>query len=278
MGLRKLDASQVTCTAVDDVGNGDPLKTLSCTVSAALQSDGSAIVTITTPTMPDIVNSGWGTYANYSFNVGRTVLGDHALLDTADATTGWFVRNEWFRLVYYALAPSSTAIRLPSERVCLAASGGPGDCLSLTSSSGTSSNGALLILAGRGLNGVSRPSAALADYLEFGNVAASYESRTVTPKPATVYTDTGGANAYSVAISSLATGATFHFKAISANTGTSTLNTTATGTRSLVNENLTNLSAGTIQAGAAVQVTWDGTQFLLSKRPYNDRVVAIAGK
>jgi len=271
MGLRKFDASKVTCTAVDDVGAGIGTQTVTCSSSVALQSDGSAIVTVSTGAMPDVAASGWGTYANYMVNVDRLAIGDHALLDTADATTGWFARNEWFRLVYYAVTPSNTAIRLPLERSCSTA----GDCLSVSNLT-PANKSALLVLAGRGVNGVSRPSATLTDYLEFGNASATYESRTVTPKPVAVYADTGGANAYAVAIGSLATGATFYFKAANANTGTSTLNTAATGTRSLVNENSTNLAAGTIQANAAVQVTWDGTQFLLSKRPFNDRIVAIS--
>ena len=89
------------------------------------------------------------------------------------------------------------------------------------------------------------------------------------------YTDTGSANAYAVPISSLATGSTFLFKATNANTGTSTLNTSATGAKSLVNADGSNLTASTILANAVIQVTYDGTKFLLAKRPFNDRVVAL---
>ena len=53
------------------------------------------------------------------------------------------------------------------------------------------------------------------------------------------------------------------------------MNTAATGTKSLVNPDGSNLSATTVQANAVIQVTWDGTKFVLSKRPFNDRVVAI---
>jgi hypothetical protein len=278
-GLRKLDASQVTCTAVDDVGNGIAQQTVTCTVSAALQSDGSAILTFTTATLPDIVNSGWGTYANYTFNVGRAVLGNHALVDTTDATVGWFARNEWFRQTYYAVAAGYTASTLPPS--CITGT----NCLSVANLPNPpytpNAQRAILILGGRSVNGSNRPSTAstliemLADYFEFGNVNATYERRTVTPKPAAVYTDTGGANAYSVAISSMATGATFQFRAANANTGTSTLNTTATGTHSLVNQDGSNLATATIMKNAAVQVTWNGTQFVLSKRPFNDRIVVI---
>lgn len=291
MGLRAWDASKVTCSAVDDVGNGNPETAVTCSATAALQSDGSAIVTAKTSALPDIASSGWGTYANYKIKIDRAAFGDHSLLDTANATTGWFVRNEWFRLVYYAVAASNTAQKLPAERSCvglpLPAAPPNGDCLPLTTNAVTAAKSALLVLAGRSVNGSARPSTSLTpifDYLEFGNADAAngsptavYESRTVSGRPTTPNADTGSANAYTVAtIGSLSTGASFQFKATNTNTGTSTLNTTATGTRSLVNEDGSNLAAAAIQANAAVQVTWDGTKFLLSKRPYNDRVVAIS--
>lgn len=271
MGLRSFDASKVTCAAIDDAGGGIGQQTVACSSSVALQSDGSALVTVVTGATPDIVGSGWGTYANYMINIDRLAFGDHSLLDTANATTGWFARNEWFRLTYYAIAPSNAAIRLPLERSCSTA----GDCLSVSNVT-PSSKAALLLLAGRGLNGVARPSATLSDYLEFGNAAASYESRQVTGKPASVYTDTGSANAYVVALSSVAENTAFHFRATSGNTGSSTLTTPATGTRSLLNEDGSTLPAGTILAGAAVHVAWDGANFRLSKRPYNDRIVAVS--
>jgi hypothetical protein len=271
MGLRKFDSSKITCTAVDDVGAGSGQQNVTCTSTVALQADGSARITVATSTLPIINAMGWGTYATYSIRIQRAAIGDHALLDTADATTGWFARNEWFRLVYYAVAPSNTAARLPLERSCSTA----GDCLTVSNVTPTSRR-AVLVLAGRALNGASRPSSALADYLEFGNALAAYERRTVTPKPPSLLTDTGTANAYAVALAPLATGASFQFKAASANTGASTLNTAATGTRDLVNVDGSPLAAGTIQANAAAQVTWDGTNFVLSKRPFNDRVIPIS--
>jgi hypothetical protein len=38
----------------------------------------------------------------------------------------------------------------------------------------------MLILAGRSINGTTRPSATLANYLEFGNATAAFESQTVS--------------------------------------------------------------------------------------------------
>jgi hypothetical protein len=272
MGLRAFDPTKVTWTAVDDVGNGIPVQNITCTSSVALQTDGSAILTVNTTALPDIVGSGWGTYANYTINIDRAAFGDHALLSTTDSTTGWFARNEWFRLLYYTVAASNTAPRLPSERSCTAA----GDCPTVTSSTGTSNASALLVLAGRAINGRTRPSSTLTDYFEFGNANGSFERLAITAASPSMYLDTGAANAYALPITSLATNSTFLFRALNTNTGNSTLNTTATGTRSVVNTDGSNLSASTILANAAVQITWDGTNFVLSKRPFNDRVVTSA--
>jgi hypothetical protein len=270
MGLRAIDPSKITCTAVDDVGNGIPVQNVACSSSVVLQPDGSAIITVSTVALPDISSSGWGTYANYKINIDRAAIGDHALLSSTDSTTGWFVRNEWYRLVYYTVAASNTALRLPAERSCTSA----GDCPTVTAGTGTTSTSALLVLAGRSINGRARPSSTLADYFEFGNAKGSFERQSVTAVASTMYVDTGTANAYSVPVSSLATGVTLQFRAANANTGTSTLNSAATGTRPLVNADGTNLSASTILANAAVQVSWDGTKFILAKRPFNDRIIA----
>jgi hypothetical protein len=273
-GLRTLDLSKVTCTAVDDAGLGDPVKSVACAVTAALQSDGSVVIAATTALLPDVSDSGWNTYANYKINIDEAAFGDHALLSTTHATTGWFARNEWYRLVYYGVAASNTAGKVATERSCSAL---PADCLSVTSMASASNKSALLVLAGRSVNGRPRPSATLADYFEFGNAKGTFEAQSVSPVAAMIHADTGAANAYTVAVTFLATGAGFQFRATNANTGDSTLNTTATGTRSLLNPDGSNLAAATIQANAAVQVTWDGTQFVLSKRPFNDRIAAIAG-
>jgi hypothetical protein len=179
MGLRAFDASKVTCTAVDDAGGGIGTQNVACSVtSVALQSDGSATLTIDTGATPDIVASGWGTYANYSIRVERAAMGDHALLDPTAATTGWFARNEWYRLVYYATAPNHAASGTP-PRACVDA-----DLSCLQASNIAQPNKrALLILAGRSLANAARPNATLADFLEGANAAPAssprFEQRTV---------------------------------------------------------------------------------------------------
>ncbi|HEY6966969.1 MAG TPA: hypothetical protein VI229_05810, partial [Burkholderiales bacterium] len=50
----------------------------------------------------------------------------------------------------------------------------PGNCITVASSTSTTLNSALLILAGRSVNGTTRPSAALANYLEGGNATGAY--------------------------------------------------------------------------------------------------------
>lgn len=170
MGLRTFDATKVSFTAVDDAGAGWSQQNIPHAASVAMNADGSATVTIAGGTLPDISTAGWGTYANYSARIERAAFGDHALLSTTDATTGWFARNEWYRLTYYAVTPSNTAARLPLERSCASA----GDCLALTTGAGASMNHALLLLAGRSVNGTSRPSSTLANYLESGNASGTY--------------------------------------------------------------------------------------------------------
>jgi len=271
MGLRKLDTSKITCTAVDDAGLGDAEKTVTCSISAALQTDGSVTLTVATDALPDVASSGWNTRASYKVKIDRAAIGDHALLSTTDSTTGWFAHNEWYRYLYYVVSQSNTAAQLPSERSCTAA----GNCLTITNLTPSASKSATLILAGRSVNGGTRPSATITDYFEFGNAKGTYEKQSISPVAALIHADTGTANDYTVAVSSLPTGATFQFKAANSNTGASTLNTSATGTRSLVNLDGSTLAAATIQANAAVEVTWDGTQFLMSKRPFNDRFAVI---
>jgi hypothetical protein len=175
MGLRALDTSKVTCTAVDDVGNGLPTQTVACSTSAVLQTDGSAIFTVTTAALPDVAVSGWGTYANYMINIDRAAITDHSLLDTATATsTSWFARNEWYRLTYYAVVQGHTVGTLPPS--CTTGT----NCLSVSNVTPTSAQRAILILGGRSVNSSSRPSSTLTDYLESGNATGAFTRKTVS--------------------------------------------------------------------------------------------------
>ena len=89
-----------------------------------------------------------------------------------------------------------------------------------------------------------------------------------------LYADTGAPNAYAVA-APVAVGRPFQFKALNANTGASTLSATGISPASLVNTNGSSLAASQLQAGAVGEATYDGTQFKLTKRPFNDRIVVV---
>jgi hypothetical protein len=205
---------------------------------------------------------------------------DHSLLDTRASgclpdppgcpTTSWFARNQWHKLLYYAVVPGYTAATAP-PRSCTTGT----TCLSITNVAPAGAQRATLILAGRSINGSARPSAALGDYLEFGNAVGAFERQTVTPLSAGTYADTGTADAYALPVASLTAGAILQFRAANANTGASTLTTPATGLRNLVNPDGSNLSAAQIQANAVVQVVYDGAQFALLKRLFNDRIVVL---
>jgi hypothetical protein len=266
MGLRALDPTKMVIEARDDVALG-PWQPQAVSYTATMNTDGSATMTFSA-TMPNIDVMGWGTYAQFHITFDRRVITDHSLLDTADATTGWFARNEWFRTAYYAVAQRYTATTLPPA--CTTGT----NCLSVANVAPTGAQRALLILAGRSINGNARPSATLADYLEFGNRTGNYEKQTVTGANATVYADTGAPNAYAVA-APVAIGRPFQFKALNANTGASTLSAAAISSANLVNTNGSSLSASQLQANAVGEVTYDGTQFTLYKRPFNDRIVVV---
>lgn len=116
----------------------------------------------------------WGTdYGYYYIEAQRPTLSDHALLDKNDSTTGWFVRNEWYRLFYYAVAPGFAPGGAGS---CTTG----GTCLSVANVSPAGGQQAFLILAGKSVNGSARPSSTLANYLEGGNASGSFVRQPVS--------------------------------------------------------------------------------------------------
>jgi hypothetical protein len=133
------------------------------TATASFNSSGQAIVDAvgTLPGLP------WQTW--FYVYVDRRVLADHPLLDPNDPATGWFVRNEWYRLVYYAAAQESTADGLPSYGC------DSSDCLRFN---GVRNIRALLVLAGRSMSDSPvRPNGSLGDYVEYqnGDVGTAFE-------------------------------------------------------------------------------------------------------
>jgi hypothetical protein len=96
------------------------------------------------------------------FNLPISFLADHSLLDPNHPATGWFVRNQWHRFSFYAVSEGFA----PGWNSQCDTAGNP-PCLTVsTPSASLSGRRAILALAGRGLNGQTRPSSALADYLD----------------------------------------------------------------------------------------------------------------
>jgi hypothetical protein len=98
----------------------------------------------------------------------------------------WFIKNEWFRQTYYAvsqgfLAGGGNACNAPAVFACLTVNN--------LRPSYTISNDkqAIVLLAGRSLNGITRPSTNLPDYFENVNLTAAngttlvYENRPGSP-------------------------------------------------------------------------------------------------
>ncbi len=74
--------------------------------------------------------------------------------------TGWFVRNEWYRVLYYAAAQGATPGARPNTPNCVQGT----SCLTLDG--GANDKRTLLLLAGRSLAGTSGNSRALSDLLD----------------------------------------------------------------------------------------------------------------
>jgi hypothetical protein len=86
---------------------------------------------------------------------------------TAGVDTAWFFNNEWYRDTYYAVVPQ----RLPGAGGACT----PGlNCLTVLNFPGIPDDKqAVIVLAGRSINGVARPTATLADYFEVENDEAA---------------------------------------------------------------------------------------------------------
>lgn len=142
--------------------SGSTIRTMSSrAMSYSMQTDGAVTFTF----------AGTHSYSNYSASsFTRTMavtIPDRAITvrpftSPTDTTAGWFIKNEWFRQMYYVVSPGY----LPG-----AAGSCTPSCLTVSGLS-TSNDLAIAILMGRSINSSSRPSATLTDYLE-GNNATS---------------------------------------------------------------------------------------------------------
>jgi hypothetical protein len=167
-GLRRIDWTKAQVVARND--SPDPWEQVTLEPSSppdtTMNTDGSVTVKFRAR-LPNIDAKGWVTWAQYRISLDRAVIGDHFLLDPATsgpgAATSWFVRNQWYRLLYYAVAQQNTAGAL-SAFDCTPST----NCLSFNA---TQNVRALLVLAGRSLGSppAARPNGSLKDYLEYQN-------------------------------------------------------------------------------------------------------------
>ncbi len=119
----------------------------SAPLALALKSDGALAVsaTLSLPAPPG------ASTASYTITLPGNVTSDHPLLDASTASpTGWFSRNGWYKLVYYAVAPGYLA-SAPAPRAC--ADSGVVTCLQVVNLSDPNRQRAVLVLAGRALAG-----------------------------------------------------------------------------------------------------------------------------
>jgi hypothetical protein len=165
MSLRTLAPNNMT-VEYGLLGYGPPEPGTSA--SGTFNTDGSANLTLNA----DVPGLGVGVNVLFRLTADLGVIADHALLDPTNPTTGWFVRNEWYRLIYYAAAQQSTADGLPAYG-CDST-----NCLRYNASTPRNIR-SLLVLTGQSLGGAVRPNNTLTDYLEYQNVdlGTLYEQR-----------------------------------------------------------------------------------------------------
>ncbi len=105
------------------------------------------------------------------------LLADHPLLDPGDVNTGWFLRNGWHTLAYYAISPGYAA---GAPLSCAGVT-----CLSVAGLTPPDNKRAILVSAGRALPGQTRPAGLCANYLDglnqasCGSLGNTFEQRKV---------------------------------------------------------------------------------------------------
>jgi hypothetical protein len=176
MGLRSRNVSKLTAEARNS--SGDSWSTASVSVSRRLEmNDGGtsgkphgSVTARIDVTLPNIDAMGWNTVAQFRIRMDRDVIGNHCLLATTTTAcpsggpdTSWFARNLWHRNFYYAVADQNTPTVLPGIGGCDSS-----DCLRINDETNRNVR-VLLVLAGRRLPTQTRPSATLANYLEYDN-------------------------------------------------------------------------------------------------------------
>ena len=132
-----------------------------------LRSDGNADITTEWLLPTRTCNNPTCATGTFTITIPIALLVDHSVVNSGDATRGWFLANEWYRSTYYAVgsgyAPGGTGTC--SGATCVSFTGG---------SPSPDTRGALLVYAGRDLvtTSVRRPSSTLAHYFEGANAVA----------------------------------------------------------------------------------------------------------
>jgi len=162
--------------------NGDPLTTdpafgnwspttptFTPTTSNTALADGTGLV-VFTGRLQNPTNPPSGTGGRVTIKVPVSY---HPITNSTDPKSGWFIANQWYRQTYFAVSPGyvpgggNSCSPLPSAPPCLTVN-------SLPSSYATSNDKqAILVFAGRALNGTPRPSGFFANYLENANLSAA---------------------------------------------------------------------------------------------------------
>lgn len=165
MALRQFDTA---ATVPNMTTIGTPDVTLNADGSASFTIDGRVTVgpgnlgTIVSDALCGLVPA---LYAcrEVTISVPMTFFPDHALLDSRTASpTGWFMRNEWYRVLYYAISSDASPSNLPSEPGCNRIVT-PLSCLVLN---GVRDKRAMFLLAGRSLTWTIGNTRTLNDFLD----------------------------------------------------------------------------------------------------------------
>ncbi len=131
-------------------------------LSGRLNSAGDGIVMLDA-TMP------WSVIGTtVTVTISNANLIDSPLINPFDGIAGWFTTNRWHWLTYYAVSPGyapggAGSCNPSASPMCLSVANLP------PNANPTTNTRAIVILAGRSLNGSSRPSSAITDYLEAQN-------------------------------------------------------------------------------------------------------------
>jgi hypothetical protein len=180
MALRQLNPA-VSMPGVNSVPpptlSGPPPPTMTNTGSATVVLNGTTPVSgsgglvsnlLCSLSLLDLI---WGC-AQGTISVPILLFADHPVTNPNDATFGWFLRNKWHEVSYYAVSPE---IAPSGSRSC--SSSGPITCLQATYHVNNSlqpdagKQRGLIVFSGRSLLSAARPNGTLSDWLEGTNAA-----------------------------------------------------------------------------------------------------------